>query len=485
MPVRTLITFLLLLLLVSPATAQDQDAAASDWQGLIDRWLSTFNADHEDMTLSLEGMTLETKGAEEGAQLGFDALVLRYGEVGVARSGPGGLDLAEAEEGLIAFGPARLASPITVLKLPGAKPLTLDFDLMELDGLVDRDGEVLHRLALQLEDLTARRGDRTPLQASRMALQTEVTPQEMSRYDQSSLLSLQGVTLDAPDGTLGVERLVARLTNEGVDPDALLAWGERLQAAESGRSRDPLPPLGALWRQSGGSLLLAGLWGKDKAGAPLFWLEDLRLESAMARGSALDRMTVTLLLEGGGLDFSQSSDAKLSKAAGLVPTAWRLPLVVEDLPSEALGSLLLDMAAGGSPQKGPVIDPDRQVDFEPFLQALRRAGSRLVVEDLLIEGPAGAVKGGGAVTLDRRHPLGMVGEATFYLSGIKQAEEALQGSDDPEVAKIGFLVATFLKGLGEAMVGDDGQIVYRYALEFREDGSSLLNGLALDSLLQR
>ncbi len=486
MPARRLLAPLFGLSLAATALTAPATAAGTDWLALVEGWLSAFNRDHDELALSLEGLTLAEEGAAD-ARLTFDALVMTYGKLGVARSGAGAVSMAEEEDGLLSFGSAVLEPPVTFLKAPGEEPVSLTFDLQRLEGLIDEEDAILRRFDLLAEEVAAERGGLSILSARRLALEAEVTPLEKRRYDQSALFTLQGVAVEAPDNRVGLERLVLRVETREGDPDAMIAWSERLQAAERGNARGSLLPLAALWRESGVSFLLAGLWAKDVRGGHLFWLEELRLENAMQRGSALDRLDLTFRLEASGLDFSDSTDEKLASAAGIVPTAWRLPLVVEDMPSEALGALLLELAAGGSRKKGPVIHPDRQseVDFQPLVDAMRKAGSRLVVEDLLIEGPAGSLQGGGAVTLDRRHPLGMVGEASFLLGGIKQAEKALKESGDPDVVKFAFIVSTFLKGLGQAEVGDDGEIVYRYDLKFGDDGSSLLNGLPLDSLLDR
>ncbi len=478
MPLRALVC-LVVLLVAAPAAAE-----RPDWRGLVEGWVSDFNSERATVTLSLDGLELAEE-SDEAALLVFDAIKLSYGRTGLARSGPGSLALALDEAGLIAFGPAELESPITALKAPGEIPVTLAFSLERLTGLYDPERRLLRELDVELAEIEGSRGEEVPLLAKRLAVQGTLTPGERGRYDQEALVTAQGLTIRAPDSDVGLDRLVLRLETDEADADAMLAWGERLQATERGEGRPPLPPLTALWRKSFGSLLLAGLWAKDKEGQDIFWLEDLRMETGLERGSALDRLSLTFLLEGANLDFQDSADPKLSKAAGVMPQAWRLPLVVEDVPSDALGDLLQDLAAGSSRKKGPVIHPDGKVDFEPFFQALRQAGSRLLIDRLLIAGPAGSLEGGGEVTLDRRHPLGLVGDASFLLGGIKEAEEALKKSQDPDAAKVAFILSTFLKGLGQAEVSDQGEIVYRYDLEFGSDGSSLLNGLPLDSLLGR
>lgn len=479
MRLRSLAIVLSLLVFSAPAIAD-----RPDWLGIVEGWITDFNEEREKVSLSFKGLALAEE-SDSAALIVFDAVQVNYGEAGIATTGSGQLALALQEDGLYAFGPAELTAPITFLKAPGETPATLDFALQRLEGLFDSERHLLREVDLMLTDVVATRGEVTPFWAKRLALQMEVTPKERGRYDQALLFSTQGLEVDAPDSHLGLERMVIRAESEDVDADAMLAWAERLQATERGQSRDPLPPLSALWRNSSVSLLLAGLWSKDAEARDLFWLEDLRIETGMERGSAVDRLSLSFLLEGSSLDFTNSADEKLSKAAGVMPHAWRLPLTVEDMPSDALGTLLQDLVAGGSEQSGPVIHPDGKIDFDPFFQALRQSGARLLVDDLLIAGPAGSLEGGGAVTLDRRHPLGMVGTASFLLGGIKEAEEALKQSDDPDAAQVAFILSTFLKGLGKAEVSDQGEIVYRYELELGDDGSSLLNGLSLGSLLGR
>ncbi len=474
MVLRPLAMAVLLILLAWPVSAE-----RPDWLGAIENWVASFNRDRGDITLSLEGLALE-EDSDAAALVVFEALRLTFGKAGIATSGPGRLRLAEQEEGLLAFGPAALSAPVTVLKSPAAAAVTWDFDLKRLQGLLDPERRLVRQLDLLLESVVARTGEISRLRAQRMALQGEITPGERGRYDQAALFTIQGLEIRAPDGhQSGLERLVVNVATKDSDPDAMIAWAERMQGAGSRQARDPLPPLDALWRESSVSFLLAGLWAKDAEARHLFWLEDLGLETAVERGSAIDRVTLAFLLEGSGLDYRQSADDSWAKAAGFMPTAWRLPLIVEDIPSDVLGSLLLDIAAGGSPQKGPVID------FEPLFQAMRQAGTRLIVEGLSIAGPAVSLEVGGEVTLDRRHPLGMVGEASFLLGGIEEAAAALQESDDPHAARVAFILSTFLKGLGQAEVGDGGRIVHRYDLQFTADGRSLLNDLPLDRLLGR
>lgn len=479
MLLRPLMLVLSLLMLSAPASAE-----RPDWLGLVQGWIATFNDERQSVSLSLEGLALAEE-SDTQALVTFAEVRVSYGKAGLATAGPGSLALTLQEDGLYAFGPAELSAPITFLKAPEETPATLDFVLERLEGLFDSEGRLLRRIDLVLVDFVATKDKVSPFWAKRLAVEMLVTPGERGRYDQTALFTTQGLEIDAPDSHVGLERMVVRIESQDADADAMLAWGERLQATERGQARDPLPPLAALWRKSSVSLLLAGLWAKDETASDLFWLEDLRLETAMERGSALDRLTLSLLLEGSSLDFANSADPKLSKAAGVMPRAWRLPLTIEDMPSAALGNLLQDLAAGGSIQSGPVISPNSKIDFEPFFQALRQAGARLLVDELLIAGPAGSLEGGGAMTLDRRHPLGMVGTASFLLGGIKEAEEALKQSDDPDAAQVAFILSTFLKGLGQAEVSDQGEIVYRYELELGADGSSLLNGLPLGSLLGR
>ncbi len=460
-------------------------ADGPEWRPLIESWVEALNEGEEGITLSIEGLALsEESGPSTVAR--FDGLALTFGKGGSAEAGRGSLSLDASEEGTISFGSLELDGPVTVLGRREPNRVTLTFDVSRLDGTWDGGHFLFSHLDLLIENFLARKEEgEEPVAIRRVSADMLVTPIEGGRYDQSANLVAQGLDIETPDGGMALDRLVLQLQSHENDFDAIQAWGERLKAAESGQSRDPLPPIGSMWRDSRVVFLMAGMLAENKNDQQIVWLEDLRIETAIARGEELDRLTLSFLLEGVGLEVEGSADPDLARAAGLTPSHWRLPLVAEGVPDQALGRMILDLVAQESKRKGPVIDPEGKIDMMPFFKSLGRVGARLIFEDLLISGPAGSLTGGGRLTLAPQLPFGVFGEVSLSLGGVEEAEEALRATDDPDAAKIAFLFSTFLKGLGSPEVGPDGALVYRYDLHLGEDGSALLNTLPLDGLLDR
>ncbi len=460
-------------------------AEGPEWRPLIDSWVEALNASDDSIDLSIDGLTLsEESGASTLAS--FDGLAMTFGKSGRAETGPGSLQFEADDDGNITFGSLELSEPITLRGRPQDNRVTLTFELRRLDGTWNEGHELFSHLDLLIEDLLARKTQgEEPVAIRRLSAESLVTPLDGSRYDQSASIAAQGLKIETPDGGLALDRLVLQLESHENDIDAIQAWAERLEAAELGRSRDNLPPIGSLWRDNHVVFLMAGMLAEDKSDQQVIWLEDLRIETGIARGEELGHLTLSFLLEGVGLDLEGSADPDLARAAGLTPSHLRLPLVAEGVPDQALGRLILDLASQEKSRKGPVIDPDGKVDMMPFFRSLGRAGARLIFDDLLISGPAGSLAGGGALTLAPQLPFGVFGEVSLSLGGVEEAEEALRAADDPDAAKIAFLFSTFLKGLGSPEVGPDGALVYRYDLQLGEDGSALLNTLPLDGLLDR
>ncbi|GAB5468940.1 MAG: hypothetical protein Kilf2KO_19700 [Rhodospirillales bacterium] len=476
---RVLLSSLLALAVAGPSKAEPT------WQERVEGWLTSLNDRQTGFDLTLDGLSVGP-GDRRESEASFEAARLSLDDGGALSVGPGGFRVTALPDDLLGFDRVRLPSPAALQANPSGVALSLAFDLQSLTGTWDEARSLLRDLDLAAADLALTGkaiGEAAALNRIDLALTT--TPTAAGRFDQTLDLVGQGLTLRPPEGRIRMDRLVLRGKSLGSDPDALEAWSERLQAAESGQARSPLPPIGSLSRESLGSILLAGLQAWSETDEPLFWLEELRMESTFSRGELPNSLTFGLLFEGAGLDLSESQDPDLVQAAGLVPRAWSLPVVFEGVPGEALADLLLDLAAGGSLQQAPVIDPERKVDFQPFLRALGAAGTRILVEELTVAGPAGSLSGGADLTLAPRLPHGVFGEATFTLGGIEAVGEALRQIDDPDAAGVAFLITTVIKGLGQPEVGPDGEIVYRYDLKMGRDGTTLLNGLPLDALLDR
>jgi len=486
MPMRApSVLFLAAILLASPALARDTDESEVDWPAMVQSWIADFNESHEDLSLSLDGPAFDPERGPETLAT-FHTLRLDFARGAHAEAGPGRIRLTAEPEEVIAFAAPALEAPLFVYppELAGDEPARLT--LSRLEGRWDRRHSFFRSLDLLAKDLRA--VDRTQdslIRARSLGLEQRTQPLAGNRYDQTSRLIGQGLSVQGPEERMTLDRFILEIESEEADADALLAWVERLNAAETGQDRTALPPIGALWRESGFVMLLAGLQVTEAGGAPLGWLEEMRIEASLRRGEALGRLDAHLLIEGSAVDFEGSANPDLARAAGMAPSAWRLPIDVSGIPEDALGDLILDVATGQSAVRGPVIDPEVAIDADPFFDALSRAGVVIAFPDLKLASPAGTLSGGGELTLDQALPFGAYGSVDLLLGGLEEAEEALRQTEDPDAAKIAFLLSTLVKGLGQPEVGADGKIVYRYRLELGRDGTAVLNKLPLGGLLDR
>lgn len=480
----------LLVALTAPAAAE-----RPDWRGLIESGISDYNAAQRDLLLSFEGMAL-TEEDETSAVLVFDAITLSFDTVTTALSGPGRLTLSLDPDGLMALGPASLDGPITITGPPDSVPVTFDFTLKNLDGRYDLERRLLRKLLVALDGVAVERGEGLLFAAESLSLLSIVTPDQRGLYDRSILVSATTANVLTPKIIFGSEGLVLRSEDLGVDADAVSAMLERLDASKTSPERPSLPPLDALRREDFLSIEARKLWALDRDARQIrpeafeenlfFWLDGMRVESLIERGSAVDSFTLKLVLQASGLLVEGSVDPTLESIADLVPDTWRIPLTLQDLPSGAVTRLLQDLSLGSSVQTGPVFDPELRIDHEAFLQAVQQAGSRLLIEDLLISGPAGSISAQGDLSVDRRHPLSLVGEASLLLDGPAWIAEALTRDEEGREALEGaFAITTLLKGLGQAEFDEAGKLAYRYGLELGTDGTILVNGLPLRRLLER
>lgn len=499
MALRFLPSLLLSALLLAPRPLWAQEAV--DWPNAVLAWLERFNGAREASSLTVEGLTFDPALGPE-TRVAFERILLTGLGPAALAAGPGALTLRAGPGGTVRFGDLALTGPVTL----GADAAAGAGDegvggggawnegvgeaqlaLERLAGAWEPGRGSLSSLELAGKDLLLRRGSgETRLQARSLELEHATEPAAHGRLDQTTRLSLEGLSGRAEGGEdFAVEGLLAELSLLEVDGDALAAWAERVAAARQDHDPDALPPLQSLWRQASLRVRFDRAESRDPDGGLAQRVEEMRIEAGLERGAERGLLSLSLLLAGSGLEAGGGQAPPRNVALTLLPERWRLPLAIEGVPDRPLRQLLLDLAAGATLQRGPVIDPEKRVDLDPFLGALRRAGTTLAVEGLLLEGAHSGLAGGGRLTLSPALPFGGFGALDLTLRGLDAAQEALRGSDDPTAARIAFFLTTLVKGLGKPEVGAEGGIVYRYSLELGRDGSATLNGLPLAGLLNR
>lgn len=280
------------------------------------------------------------------------------------------------------------------------------------------------------------------------------------------VLSMRGFTVEGTLTRIDLARVAAvyraqldRLRGGGrVEPNAMLSAINGTFAGLDGRLR------------------LTGVTVRDDSED-----EDEDGEEADAGEITLDHLAVGLGVS--GLDGDRGAMTVTVEAEGLggvpaegvesfVPRRAELRLSVAGIPSAHLSSLMSDTAK-------PVHD-------EVLTAAFKAAGTRLVLDRLLLDLPVAQAAVNGTAAFAPSAALGGTGSATVTLTGLDAAAKALQpkkgGRPDPDHQEALGAIA-MLQAMGQAGKDAQGRDVRTYRIEVTPAGEFLLNGADMAPLL--
>ncbi|MEO1192957.1 MAG: hypothetical protein AAFY02_14445 [Pseudomonadota bacterium] len=438
-----------------------------------------------------------TEVTSGSARVAFPGMTLAFPDQGRLLLGPGGFLISRVDEaGLRRIDQADLDPPV-IWETSEDETFTLRYLLDHASATWDEARDLLLDLSLAARNVAmtslgpAETGLNPRLFIDQLDVSLESEAVAYGRFDQTGILVAEGLLLDPQDGRTEVDRFQVTLAFDGADQDLIEAWRERLDNLAPGERPSGLPPVSSLASRASLELALQRwrVWPpEDSEMHPPFadwWLDDLTLRASAWRENEGQTIGLSLLSAGTGIGTDAPGQTAYLQAARFVAEDWYLPMQFTGIPVAAIDRLLADWAAGASEARGLVIDPESPIDYGAFFQAVGRAGVELEIDEARMSGESGAVSGSLQLTFEPNLPLGVFGEADFVLSGVDDTAEALGEVDDPTATRFAFFVTTFLKGLGQAEVGPEGEIVYRYRIEIDRSGTSTLNGLPLNDLFNR
>jgi hypothetical protein len=184
--------------------------------------------------------------------------------------------------------------------------------------------------------------------------------------------------------------------------------------------------------------------------------------------------------------------------AGLIPSAVEIRLSAGSLPTEALRTALASVLAtgghaeGGDGHKGD----DRKATAhrwkamgqasDTLLTALGQAGTTLGIDRLAVAAPDGEAVAKGQIRATTTEPWHGTADITVSLRGLDEAVKALQAPPGKKAdlqAMSQRLMLTRLQAIGQMGKDDAGRNVRVYRLELTGDGSFLVNGADLVTLM--
>ncbi len=406
--------------------------------------------------------------------------------------------VAEPALGDYAFSEVTLPEQLTLRDPTGEARGNLSFDLQRLSGTWSSDlGELT-----QLDFLLAGFDLRVPEEGAvvwlgRVSALLTTAPEADGYHRQDQDYHLQDLLFSGPEGTLEVADIALRGLLSGIDLESYRTLTAILADIDTAATRGDSSKLAALheaMRRLAESdpvathgeqqITATGLSASGEQGQALGRLASLGfLATAEATRGSADG-TIAVRLDGEGLELDPVGLPDAAPWLDLVPQRWSLPLRLEKLPLQALSQvmvdLLFDMAVDPLQQPAP-----SDLVGQTLLSALGTAGSRLIVEDLVVEGALARVTSEAALAFDPTTPLGVVGTAATTFFGLDRLLAFANGLQDPEAKRWMSAAVLGLMGFGQATAEPSGQVGYRFQFFLTPEGEVTMNGFGIGDLMNK
>jgi len=490
---RILIATALLLACAPPAaalTAEELTAEVEDFLDELDIAMAPALLRHDPLVVEPDG---------EGFRVTIPALaVTGIEELRELQVGDVSFLVAEPTPGNYDFSEVRLPGRLEFRGPGGETQGSISFDLQRLSGSFAGGLGELTRLDFALAGFDARvPAEGVVLWMGRAEARLDTLPDGQGYHRQQQDYSITDILVSDEEGTLEIDGLSLVAGMEGLDLEAyrtLLAIMADIETAAAKGDAGKLDALRQTMAELAGrdpvatrieqSFTLTGLTGHGEQGELLGSLARLGLGLTATAERGSPDGAATLSFDGEGLVLDPTGLPEVAPYLDLVPRRWSMPLRLEKLPMQSLSEAMVDMifALSVDPLAG---DAEIEVAGQAILEALGAAGSRLIVEDFLIESALLRLTATSALAFDPATPLGLVGTSALSFFGLDRVLSFAETLADPEAKRIAKMVVLGLMGFGQATAEPDGSVGYKYEFFFAPDGNITMNGFGMGDLMNK
>lgn len=207
-----------------------------------------------------------------------------------------------------------------------------------------------------------------------------------------------------------------------------------------------------------------------------FTMADMRLDMDSPEAGQ-DLITVSQLLSVRGFSLSKPGDPVAESGLKLLPRRWTVPFTLKRYPMAAIHSAYaetfeqlssLDGLGKGSPAFGSL--------QAKLAKIMLDAGTIMSFDGQSIESDLVTATLDGSLQFDANNPLQLTGRVSAEIQGLMQLFEASQSVQDPQVAQQVMQGTMVLLSSGETIPGGQVPSVTNYVVEFKPEGTVVLNG---------